>query len=142
MIRKTSSIHAYNRVALVPFPSGMSICREIMNILSLIIYAQEKSMTFYNAWFYFLSDTAARLSYLNDPLFGRYTVPVRVADRLDQSLVTYLNVILCDCVTPSDCNIHIAPYPASGRLILGKWAILAILLGIALLFCKSFHEFK
>lgn len=95
-------------------------------------------MTFYNAWFYFLSDTAARLSYLNDPQFGRYTVPVRVADRLGQSRVTQLDVMLCDCVTRSDCRI---PSPAKG-LMLGKWAILTILLGIALLFCKSFHEFK
>lgn len=97
-------------------------------------------MTFYNAWFYILSDTAARLSYLNDPQFGEYIVPVRVADRLGQSLVTQLKVILCDCVTQSDCNIR---SPLIGRRpILGKWAILAMLLGIALLFCKSFHEFK
>ncbi|XP_061024982.1 desmocollin-2 [Eubalaena glacialis] len=85
-----------------------------------------------------INDTATRLSYLNDPPFGRYTVPVRVADRLDQSHVTQLNVILCDCVTPSDCNIESAPNIASGGLILGKWAILAILLGIALLFCILF----
>ncbi|XP_036678764.1 desmocollin-2 isoform X3 [Balaenoptera musculus] len=85
-----------------------------------------------------INDTAARLSYLNDPLFGQYIVPVRVADRLDQSLVTQLNVILCDCVTPSDCTFPVAPHLANGRLILGKWAILAILLGIALLFCILF----
>ncbi|XP_029088187.1 desmocollin-2-like isoform X3 [Monodon monoceros] len=83
-----------------------------------------------------INDTAARLSYLNDPQFGEYTVPVRVADRLGQSLVTQLKVILCDCVTQSDCKIR-SPVIAR-RLILGKWAILAILLGIALLFCVLF----
>ena len=119
-------------------------CMEMMlNILSLVIYAQEKSMTFYKSWFCFLSDTAARLSYLNDLQFGKYTVPVRVTDRLGQSLVTQLDVILCDCVTPNDCSTY-QPRPriGNGEVILGKWAILAILLGIALLFCKSFHEFK
>ncbi|XP_007455217.1 PREDICTED: desmocollin-2 isoform X2 [Lipotes vexillifer] len=81
-----------------------------------------------------INDTAARLSYLNDPQFGRYTVPVRVTDRLGQSLVTQLIVILCDCVTQSDC----LPERSARGLILGKWAILAILLGIALLFCILF----
>lgn len=56
-------------------------------------------MTFYNAWFYFLSDTAARLFYQNDPPFGSYTVPVRVTDKHGLSHVTPLNVIVCDCVT-------------------------------------------
>ncbi|XP_032459197.1 desmocollin-2-like isoform X3 [Phocoena sinus] len=83
-----------------------------------------------------INDTAARLSYLNDPQFGEYIVPVRVADRLGQSLVTQLKVILCDCVTQSDCNIR-SPL-IGGRPILGKWAILAMLLGIALLFCVLF----
>ncbi|XP_054936347.1 desmocollin-2 isoform X1 [Physeter macrocephalus] len=85
-----------------------------------------------------INDTAARLSYLNDPQFGRYTVPVRVTDRLGQSLVTQLNVILCDCVTQSDCNTGLALKTDNRGLILGKWAILAILLGIALLFCVLF----
>ena len=118
---------------------GMEI---MLNILSLVIYAQEKSMAIYKSWFYFLSDTAARLSYLNDLRFGKYTVPVRVTDRLGQSLVTQLEVILCDCVTPNDCSLPPVPRTSNGEVILGKWAILAILLGIALLFCKSFHEFK
>ncbi|XP_058896250.1 desmocollin-2-like isoform X1 [Kogia breviceps] len=85
-----------------------------------------------------INDTAARLSYLNDPQFGQYTVPVRVTDRLGQSLVTQLNVILCDCVTQSDCNTDFAVKTGSGGPLLGKWAILAILLGIALLFCILF----
>ncbi|KAI4564918.1 hypothetical protein MJG53_015930 [Ovis ammon polii x Ovis aries] len=84
-------------------------------------------------------DTAARLSYLNDLQFGKYTVPVRVTDRLGQSLVTQLNVILCDCVTPNDCSTYQPRLrPGNREVILGKWAILAILLGIALLFCILF----
>lgn len=85
-----------------------------------------------------VNDTAARLSYLNDLQFGTYTVPVRVTDRLGQSLVTQLDVILCDCVTPNDCDIYRSPRTGNGEVILGKWAILAILLGIALLFCILF----
>lgn len=118
-------------------------CMEIIvNVLSLVIYAQEKSMTFYKSWFYFLSGVSARLSYVNDLQFGKYTVPVRVTDRLGLSLVTRLDVILCDCVTPNDCITRSGPSGGTREVILGKWAILAILLGIALLFCKSFHEFK
>ncbi|KAI4532714.1 hypothetical protein MG293_017122 [Ovis ammon polii] len=86
-----------------------------------------------------VNDTAARLSYLNDLQFGKYTVPVRVTDRLGQSLVTQLDVILCDCVTPNDCRTYEPRLrPGNGEVILGKWAILAILLGIALLFCILF----
>uniref|UniRef100_A0A8C2RBX6 Cadherin domain-containing protein n=1 Tax=Capra hircus TaxID=9925 RepID=A0A8C2RBX6_CAPHI len=85
-----------------------------------------------------VNDTAARLSYLNDLQFGKYTVPVRVTDRLGQSLVTQLDVRLCDCVTPNDCDIYRSPRTGNGEVILGKWAILAILLGIALLFCILF----
>ncbi|XP_057555235.1 desmocollin-2 isoform X2 [Hippopotamus amphibius kiboko] len=81
-----------------------------------------------------INDTAARLSYLNDPQFGRYTVPIRVTDRLGMSVVTELNVILCDCVTTNDCTIRSGSTGSRG-VVLGKWAILAILLGIALLFC-------
>nr|XP_010945036.2 desmocollin-2 [Camelus bactrianus] len=86
-----------------------------------------------------INDTAARLSYQNDPQFGQYTVPIRVTDRLGQSLVTQVNVVVCDCVTENDCNLRISPQTGNNRgIMLGKWAILAILLGIALLFCILF----
>nr|XP_031302629.1 desmocollin-2-like [Camelus dromedarius] len=86
-----------------------------------------------------INDTAARLSYQNDPQFGQYTVPIRVTDRLGQSLVTQVNVVVCDCVTENDCNLRISPQTGNNRgIVLGKWAILAILLGIALLFCILF----
>ncbi|KAK2499778.1 hypothetical protein MC885_021348 [Smutsia gigantea] len=85
-----------------------------------------------------INDTAARLFYQNDLLFGSYRVPVRVTDRLGESLVTPLNVVLCDCVTENDCVLPVAPRMGTGGVALGKWAILAILLGIALLFCILF----
>ncbi|XP_062932871.1 desmocollin-2 isoform X1 [Cynocephalus volans] len=85
-----------------------------------------------------INDTAARLSYQNDPPFGTYVVPVRVTDRLGQSQVTSLNVVLCDCITESDCTTRVGPRTGSGEVKLGTWAILAILLGIALLFCILF----
>lgn len=92
--------------------------------------------------FIFLSDTAVRLYYQNDPPFGRYVVPIRVTDRLGLSQVTSLDVLLCDCITENDCTLRASPRTGNGEVRLGKWAILAILLGIALLFCKSFLEFK
>lgn len=99
-------------------------------------------MTFSNAWFYFLSDTAARLLYQNDPPFGPYTVPVKVTDKHGLSQVTSLNVIVCDCVTENDCTLRMDSRTGGAQGKLGTWAILAILLGIALLFCESLYELK
>uniref|UniRef100_M3Y5R5 Desmocollin 2 n=1 Tax=Mustela putorius furo TaxID=9669 RepID=M3Y5R5_MUSPF len=88
--------------------------------------------------FYFLSDTAARLFFQEDLPFGTYQVPVRVTDRHGVSLITPLTVKLCDCVTENDCTLRTDPRIGHGEVRLGKWAILAILLGIALLFCILF----
>ncbi|XP_042531051.1 desmocollin-2 [Dipodomys spectabilis] len=85
-----------------------------------------------------INDTAARLSYQNDPPFGSYEVPIRVSDRLGLSTVTSLNVIICDCITPSDCATRSRERSGNGDVRLGPWAILAILLGIAMLFCILF----
>ncbi|XP_012512067.1 PREDICTED: desmocollin-2 isoform X1 [Propithecus coquereli] len=85
-----------------------------------------------------INDTAARLSYQNDPPFGQYVVPVKVSDRLGQSKVTSLTVTLCDCITENDCTFRVDPRVGGGEVKLGKWAILAILLGIALLFSILF----
>ncbi|XP_049757176.1 desmocollin-2 isoform X1 [Elephas maximus indicus] len=84
-----------------------------------------------------INDTAARLSYRNDLPFGSYKVPIRVTDRQGQSKVTLVNVCLCDCITENDCTTR-TPRIGNGDVKLGKWAILAILLGIALLFCILF----
>ncbi|XP_037012693.2 desmocollin-2-like isoform X1 [Artibeus jamaicensis] len=85
-----------------------------------------------------INDTAARLVYQNDLPFGSYTVPVRVADKHGLSHVSSLNVIICDCVTENDCTSRVLPRTGSAEVKLGKWAILAIFLGIALLFCTLF----
>ncbi|XP_010585096.2 desmocollin-3 isoform X1 [Loxodonta africana] len=78
-----------------------------------------------------VNDTAARLSYRNNAYFQEYSVPVTVKDRAGQSATKTLRVNLCDCVHPSQCR---AVYK-SGKVVLGEWAILAILLGIGLLSC-------
>ncbi|XP_055481501.1 desmocollin-2 isoform X2 [Psammomys obesus] len=85
-----------------------------------------------------INDTAARLSYQNDPSFGTYVVPIRVTDRLGLSSVTSLKVTVCDCITESDCRIRSGERTSYAEMRLGPWAILAILLGIALLFCILF----
>ncbi|XP_039110370.1 desmocollin-2 isoform X2 [Hyaena hyaena] len=85
-----------------------------------------------------INDTAARLSYQNDPPFGPYQVPIRVRDRHGLSVVTPLKVLLCDCVTENDCMTRSNARTGNADVRLGKWAILAILLGIALLFCILF----
>ncbi|KAM7126542.1 desmocollin-2 isoform 1-T1 [Molossus nigricans] len=85
-----------------------------------------------------INDTAARLFYQNDPPFGPYTVNVRVTDKHGLSHITPLNVIICDCITENDCTLRFVPRTGNGGVKLGKWAILAILLGIALLFCILF----
>ncbi|XP_006835187.1 PREDICTED: desmocollin-2 [Chrysochloris asiatica] len=85
-----------------------------------------------------LNDTTARLHYQNDLPFGQYEVPIRVTDKQEQSKVTVLNVLLCDCVIENDCTLRVGARTGNGDVRLGKWAILAILLGIALLFCILF----
>ncbi|KAM6218758.1 desmocollin-2-like [Rhynchocyon petersi] len=84
-----------------------------------------------------INDTAARLYHKEDLPFGPYSVPIKVTDRLGQSKVSSVNVFLCDCVTENDCTLRI-PRTGNGDVRLGKWAILAILLGIAMLFCILF----
>ncbi|KFO37229.1 Desmocollin-2, partial [Fukomys damarensis] len=85
-----------------------------------------------------INDTATRLSYQNDPPFGSYIVPIRVTDRLGLSTINSLTVRLCDCVTEAECDIRSIERVGGSEVRLGTWAILAILLGIALLFCVLF----
>ncbi|KAK7811163.1 hypothetical protein U0070_004706 [Myodes glareolus] len=77
-----------------------------------------------------VNDTAARLSYRKNAEIQEYAVPVTVQDRAGQSTTKVLRVNLCDCTHPSQCTAR----SRSVGVSLGKWAILAILLGIALLF--------
>nr|CAA72045.1 MDSC3a [Mus musculus] len=77
-----------------------------------------------------VNDTAARLSYQKTADVQIYNVPVTVKDRAGQSATKILRVNLCDCTHPSQCPLR----SRSAGITLGKWAYLAILLGIALLF--------
>ncbi|XP_005612871.3 desmocollin-3 isoform X1 [Equus caballus] len=77
-----------------------------------------------------VNDTAARLSYWKNAAFQEYNVPITVKDRAGQSATKTLRVNLCDCDYPSQCLAA----SRSADVTLGKWAILAILLGVALLF--------
>ncbi|XDC87018.1 hypothetical protein R6Z07F_018191 [Ovis aries] len=77
-----------------------------------------------------VNDTAARLAYQKNAQFQEYFIPVAVKDRAGLSATKTLRVNLCDCTKPVQCRST----ARSADVILGKWAILAILLGIALLF--------
>ncbi|KAM9055210.1 desmocollin-3 isoform 3-T3 [Megaptera novaeangliae] len=76
------------------------------------------------------NDTAAHLSYWKNAKSQEYLIPITVKDRGNQSITKTLRVNLCDCNNQGQC---LKTAPPTG-VILGKWAILAILLGIALLF--------
>ncbi|XP_019488220.1 PREDICTED: desmocollin-3-like, partial [Hipposideros armiger] len=76
-----------------------------------------------------VNDTAARLSYQKNAGFQEYNIPITVKDRAGQSATKTLRVNLCDCTHPSQC----VQTSRSAGVSLGKWAILAILLGVALL---------
>ncbi|XP_049626169.1 desmocollin-3-like isoform X1 [Suncus etruscus] len=76
-----------------------------------------------------VNDTAARLSYRENAGFQEYNVPITVKDRGGQSASKTLRVNLCECTHPSQCRAS----QRSAGVVLGKWAILAILLGLALL---------
>lgn len=63
---------------------------------------------------------------------------MQIKDRHGVSAKHMLYVKVCDCSTPSDCkrdakqrDVNVKP-----NVILGKWAILAMVLGSALLLCK------
>ncbi|XP_027628463.1 desmocollin-3 [Tupaia chinensis] len=77
-----------------------------------------------------INDTATRLSYQKNAVFQEYAIPITVKDRAGQQATKNLRVNLCDCTHPSQCRQTMR----SAGATLGKWAILAILLGIALLF--------
>uniref|UniRef100_A0A5F8GMI1 Desmocollin 2 n=1 Tax=Monodelphis domestica TaxID=13616 RepID=A0A5F8GMI1_MONDO len=85
-----------------------------------------------------INDTATRLSFRNDPAFGTYEVPIIVRDRLGMSRSNLLNVNLCDCITPNECTSRTATVRGAKDVSLGKWAILAMILGAALLSCILF----
>uniref|UniRef100_A0A4X2JZB9 Cadherin domain-containing protein n=1 Tax=Vombatus ursinus TaxID=29139 RepID=A0A4X2JZB9_VOMUR len=85
-----------------------------------------------------INDTATRISFRNDPAFGIYEIPVSVRDRLGLSTTSVVSVDLCDCVVPSECRSRTSPIRGANDVTLGKWAILAMILGAALLSCILF----
>ncbi|XP_043831492.1 LOW QUALITY PROTEIN: desmocollin-2-like [Dromiciops gliroides] len=85
-----------------------------------------------------INDTATRISFRNDPAFGLYEIPITVRDRLGLSKTNTVNVNLCNCVVPSECTSRTAPIHGANDVRLGKWAILAMILGAALLSCILF----
>ncbi|XP_071064610.1 desmocollin-1 isoform X2 [Dasypus novemcinctus] len=68
-----------------------------------------------------------------------YSVPIQVKDRHGLAAKHTLSVRVCDCTTPSDCKDERDVKMAN--VILGKWAILAMVLGSALLLCVLFTCF-
>lgn len=73
-----------------------------------------------------------------------YNVPIIIKDRHGLSAKHMLSVRVCDCTTPSDCRMNITERESNVKLpkvILGRWAILAMVLGSALLLCILFTCF-
>ncbi|XP_074133201.1 desmocollin-2-like isoform X1 [Sminthopsis crassicaudata] len=85
-----------------------------------------------------INDTATRITFRNDPGFGTYNVPIEVRDRFGLSKTNVLKVNLCDCIVPSECASRGFEKQGLSDVRLGKWAILAMILGAALLSCILF----
>ncbi|XP_038622665.1 desmocollin-2-like isoform X2 [Tachyglossus aculeatus] len=85
-----------------------------------------------------INDTAVRLRHRNDPPFGQYNVPIVVRDRLGQASIQTIRVNLCNCVTAAECTDRGSSTGSGVVARLGKWAILAMVLGAALLGCILF----
>jgi hypothetical protein len=67
--------------------------------------------------------------------YNYYSVPIQIQDRHGVSAKHVLSVRICDCTVPSECRMSVRDVKPS-NVILGKWAILAMVLGSALLLCK------
>ncbi|XP_014432876.2 desmocollin-1 isoform X2 [Pelodiscus sinensis] len=76
------------------------------------------------------NDTSIFLSPMRDMPFGIYKIPVVVRDNAGKEGISMVTVNYCDCTTPSDCNRSQQVAPA---VVLGVWAILAMILGVLLL---------
>lgn len=70
--------------------------------------------------------------------YNYYTVPIIIKDRHGLHARHMLTVRVCDCTTPSDCKMKVKNVRdvKPSNVILGRWAILAMVLGSALLLCK------
>ncbi|KAM6218760.1 desmocollin-1 isoform 2-T2 [Rhynchocyon petersi] len=75
--------------------------------------------------------------------YNYYSVPIEIKDRHGLGSKHMLSVRVCDCTTPSDCRMTVKDVRDAkmSNVILGKWAILAMVLGSALLLCIMFTCF-
>ncbi|XP_007951636.1 desmocollin-1 [Orycteropus afer afer] len=74
--------------------------------------------------------------------YNYYSVPIHIEDRHGLGAKHILQVRVCDCTTPSDCRMNKKDRDVKmSKVILGKWAILAMVLGSALLLCILFTCF-
>ncbi|XP_043832424.1 desmocollin-1 [Dromiciops gliroides] len=89
-----------------------------------------------------VSDTSAVIYPKEGLRSDFYSVPIRVRDRHGNGQVSHLGVRLCDCTLPSDCKmLSRQDRESSSNIHLGKWAILSMVLGSALLLCVLFACF-
>ncbi|XP_002926707.1 desmocollin-1 isoform X1 [Ailuropoda melanoleuca] len=75
--------------------------------------------------------------------YNYYTVPIIIKDRHGLNAKHMLTVRVCDCTAPSDCKMNTKNVRdvKPSNVILGRWAILAMVLGSALLLCILFTCF-
>ncbi|KAL6090530.1 hypothetical protein STEG23_024316, partial [Scotinomys teguina] len=74
--------------------------------------------------------------------YNYYSVPIQIQDRHGFSAKHMLSVRVCDCTVPEECRMRAKEErDAKPNVILGKWAILSMVLGSALLLCILFTCF-
>lgn len=90
-----------------------------------------------NLSFFHIGKTAI-LRELQNLDYNYYSVPLQIKDRHGVSAEHMLSVRVCDCTIPSECRMATKVLRDAGQsnAILGRWAILAMVLGSALLSWK------
>nr|XP_012592566.1 desmocollin-1 isoform X1 [Microcebus murinus] len=75
--------------------------------------------------------------------YNDYHVPIQIKDRHGLAAKHELTVRVCDCTIPSECRMgaKLERDVKLSNVILGRWAILAMVLGSALLLCILFTCF-
>ncbi|KAI5279141.1 desmocollin-1 isoform X1 [Manis pentadactyla] len=75
--------------------------------------------------------------------YNYYPVPIQIKDRHGLTAKHVLSVRVCECTTPSECSMTVKGVRdlKPSNVILGRWAILAMVLGSALLLCILFTLF-
>ncbi|XP_054317336.1 desmocollin-1 [Pongo pygmaeus] len=74
--------------------------------------------------------------------YNYYSVPIQIKDRHGLVATHVLTVRVCDCSTPSECRMKDkSTRDVRPNVILGRWAILAMVLGSVMLLCILFTCF-